>query len=337
MSVLGRQRREIEAEAATWVIRLGRGPLPDDERHEFDRWLGEDYRHRAAFERARSTWAELGELRRAPGKLLDDVTSSPQPSFVPSAGRRLTPAVMRRAMAAMVLVIVGMGLGLFWFGDPLLLLEADYRTLPGENRSVTLADGSLVQLNAASALVVRFDGRERRVELLAGEAYFTVAPRTENETRPFVVVAANGTATALGTEFLVDRDREGADVTVVEHQVEISATTTREKRASIVLSPGQSVRYDRTSGIGNAREVNLQRATAWRRGELVFDKARLSDVVAELNRYRRGRIIISDGSLADRRVSGFFRTDELDGALASMTRELGARALNLPPFLTVLY
>ena len=175
------------------------------------------------------------------------------------------------------------------------------------------------------------------IELLAGEAYFTVVPRTENETRPFVVVAANGTATALGTEFLVDRDREGADVTVVEHQVEISATTTREKRDSIVLSPGQSVRYDRTSGIGNAREVNLQRTTAWRRGELVFDKARLSDVVAELNRYRRGRIVISDGSLADRRVSGFFRTDELDGALASMTRELGARALNLPPFLTVLY
>lgn len=335
VSVLGRGRDEIEAEAAVWIIRLGRGPLRDDERRELDRWLRQDPRHRAVFDRAGATWAELGELRAAPGTLLADV--APQSSFVRRAGRRLMPAAMSRAAAVLVLAILGAGLGLFWFGDPVLMIEADYRTAPGENRSVTLADGSVVQLNTDSALAARFDGRERRVELLAGEAYFTVAPRAENETRPFVVGAANGMATALGTEFMVDRDSNGVDVTVVDHRVEVSATTPREERGSIVLSPGQSVRYDRAGGMEKAMEVNLQRATAWRRGELVFDRARLADVVHELNRYRRGQIVVADGGLADRRVSGFFRTDDLDGALASMIRELSVRAVSVPPFLTVLY
>jgi len=333
--VLGRGRRQIEAEAATWVIRLEQGPLRDDERQDLDRWLGDDPLHRAVFERARSTWAELGELRAAPGTLLDDVAA--RPSFVRAAGRRSAAATMGRAAAVLALAILGAGLGRFWFGDPVLMLEADYRTTPAETRSVTLADGSVVQLNTDSALAVRFDGGQRRVELLAGEAYFIVAPLRENESRPFIVAAANGTATALGTEFMVDRDGGGADVTVVEHRVEVAATTPRQERSSIVLSPGQSVRYERAGGMGKAREVNLQRATAWRRGELVFDKARLVDVVAALNRYRRGRIVIVDSALAERRVSGFFRTNDLDGALSSITLELGVRAVNLPPFLTVLY
>ena len=277
--------------------------------------------HRAVFDRAGATWAELGEMRSAPGALLDNVASATPSSFVPAAGRRPTAAVMRRAAAVMAAAAVGAGLGLFWLGDPVLGLEADYRTVPGENRNVSLADGSLVQLNTDSALAVRFDGRERRVELLAGEAYFTIAPMAANETRPFVVAAANGTATRWGPNSWWTGITRAPDVTVVEHRVEVSATTPREERGSIVLSPGQSVRYDRTRGLGKATEVNLQRATAWRRGELVFDKARLADVVDELNRYRRGRIVIADGGLAHRRVSGFFRTDDLDGALASMIRD----------------
>lgn len=338
MSVLGRRRQEIEAEAATWVIRLGRGPLPEDERHELDRWLAEHPAHRAVFDRAQSTWAELAALRSAPGTLVDDIRPSTR-SFLPPAWHGLTAASMRRAAAVVALVMVGAGLGLFWFGDPRLLVEADHRTVPGENRSVALADGSVVQLGTDSALAVRFGDRERRVELLSGEAYFTVAPKAANETRPFVVEAANGKATALGTEFMVDRNGEGAAVTVVEHQVQIqiSATTSTDRPGSIVLSPGQSVRYDAVAGMGSATEVNLQRATAWRRGELVFDKARLAEVVDALNRYRRGRIVIADAGLAERRVSGFFQTADLDGALASMTRELGVRAVNLPPFLTLLY
>ena len=86
-----------------------------------------------------------------------------------------------------------------------MILEADYHTAPGESRSMMLADGSAVQLDTDIALAVRFNGQERKVELLSGEASFTVAPMQGAETRPFVVEVANGMARALGTQFMVDR------------------------------------------------------------------------------------------------------------------------------------
>ena len=104
-----------------------------------------------------------------------------------------------------------------------------------------------------------------------------------------------------------------------------------------MLSPGQSIRFDRASGIGTVTQTDLDGATAWRRGRLIFDKVPLADVVTALNRYRRGRIVIADAGLADRRVSGVFETTDLAGALASITRELGVRIAALPPFVTVLY
>ncbi len=293
--------------------------------------------HRAAFERARSTWAELGELRHAPGKLLDDVTSSPQPSFVPPAGRRLTPAMMRRAMAAMVLVIVGMGLGLFWFGDPLLLLEADYRTLPGGESQRDLGRRQLgaAQCRQRPCRTLRRSGAPSRVAGRRG--LFHRRPKDRERDPAFRRRrrewdghgAWDRIPGGSGSRGRGRYGRRASGRGLGDHD----ARETRLDRA-LAGPVGPLWPYQRHR---KREEVNLQRATAWRRGELVFDKARLSDVVAELNRYRRGRIVISDGSLADRRVSGFFRTDELDGALASMTRELGARALNLPPFLTVLY
>ncbi len=330
MRVLGRQRNEIEAIAAEWVVRLGGGPLPGDERRVLEGWLAADPAHAAAFDRARTVWAELGALKAYPGALLRDAAPAGDPR------RRVRTGLLRAAAAAVLLSVFG-GTAAFWAGNPLLALAADYRTAPGEVRSVMLADGSTVELDADSALAVHFTGQERRVELLMGEAYFTVAPMQGAETRPFVVAAMNGAARALGTQFMVEREGGQAQVTVAEHQVQVSARTADEGQRSVVLSPGQTVRYDREGGIGAVSRVDLGQATGWRHGRLIFDKVPLAAVVAELNRYRRGRIVLAAAGLADRRVSGVFETGDLSGALNAITRELGVRTVALPPFVTILY
>ncbi|MEJ1977958.1 MAG: FecR family protein [Acetobacteraceae bacterium] len=336
------QQGDIEAKAAEWVVRLGGGPLGDRERRALDRWLAESPAHATAFAYARSTWGELAALKAAPGALFADVAALRGQDAPPARhgfpGWRVASPMMLHATALAAVLLVSAGLGAFWFGNPLVMLAADYRTSPGESRTVTLADGSLIQLDTASALAVHFDGHERRVVLLAGEAYFTVAPMRGSETRPFVVMAANGTARALGTQFMVGRQNQMTEVTVTEHQVQVAAAgPNADKPGIVVLSPGQSVRYDRASGLGAVAETDLARATAWRRGRLIFDKVRLADVVADLNRYRRGRIVIADSSLGDRRVSGVFETADPAGALAAITRELGLRAASVPPFVTLLY
>ncbi len=236
------------------------------------------------------------------------------------------------AEAAAWVVLLAAGLGAVQVADPLTALRADHRTAPGEIRAVSLPDGSTAELGSDSAIAVAFDDTRRAVRLLRGEAVFTVAAAAG----AFAVTAAGGEARALGTRFLVRTEDDAADVAVLLHSVAVTPPDTAGRGEAVVLTEGQAVGYSRT-GLGPVRTVDPARVAAWRRGRIVFDGAPLAKAVAELSRYRRGRILVLDPALAARRVSGVFRIDDIDGAVAMIAAELGARAVALPPFLTALY
>lgn len=319
---------EIEAQAAEWVARLGSGPLGSAERHALDLWLAEDTRHAAAFDEARAAWALMDAVAADPGVLGLDLPTPPV--MAPRLRVRWRPAL---AIAASLVLLVAAAV--LWVGDPLAVLMADHRTAPGERRAVALPDGSLVELGPASAIALSFTAEERRVELLAGLAYFVAAPRAGSERRPFVVRAADGTARALGTEFAVDRQADAVEVVVVEHQVAVAVALPEGGAAEVVLSPGQAVRYAGRV-LAGTRATEIEQALAWRRDRLFFDRVPLERVVSELNRYRRGRIVIGSAALATRLVSGVFDTGDPDAALQIIARELGARTVSAP-LITLLY
>ncbi|WP_425645297.1 FecR family protein [Agrobacterium leguminum] len=333
-------REQIEAEAAKWVIRFGGDPLSDDEHRAFEHWRLRHVQHAEAFEFAQQTWSDLANLRSAPGCLTDDIVpksirrGGATARFISSRrGRRLGFGVA----APTIFLAAVVGFAGFWFGNPIIMMSADYRTAPGEWRTVILSDGSAIDLASGSAVSLHFNEKERRVALLGGAAYFTVAPMVGDERRPFVVQGGNGTATALGTQFFVDRLPDAVEVAVAEHDVRVDLTGTEAQSRDVILSAGQSVRYSQQTGLGEVREKNVELASAWRRGRLVFDQVPLSDVVAELNRYRRGRIVIADSALASRTVSGVFDIKDLDRALATITRELRIKSASIPPLVTLLY
>lgn len=318
------EQDRIDTIASDWAARAAAGPLTDAERQRLDGWMGEDPRRGVAFAEARRAWALMGEVARDPGALRRDIVPAKPP-------RRRAWRPLAALAASLAILVAG---SILWFGDPRLLLAADHRTAPGERSTVTLADGSTVTLGPATALAIKYSDTERRLELLAGVAYFTAAPMRGNERRPFIVEAANGTVRALGTQFAVDRLASSVEVVVAEHDVAVAlADSTRRE---IVLAPGQALRYA-DAGLGPVRQVNVGMATAWQRGRLIFDQMPLGDVVAELNRYRRGRIVITDDALAARSVSGVFDTAKPDDVLATITRELGVRTASLPPMITLLY
>ncbi|WP_244538106.1 FecR family protein [Mesorhizobium sp. YR577] len=331
---------QIEAEAAEWVIRLGGASVSERDRREFDVWRSKSPKHIQAFDFALKTWGELASLRSEPSALTDDLEwATLQRSIgVPSAPSRSFGLQRLWHLAALsICLLAAIGFGGFWYGNPVTMLMADYRAALGETRTVTLPDGSSVDLSSGSAIALHFDKKERRIELLQGEAYFTAAPMVGDETRPFVVQGDIGTATALGTQFLVDRHSDAVEVVVAEHEVRVALAGSHSQAASVVLSPGQSVRYSSAKGMGKVSERNVELASAWRRGRLVFDQMPLGDVVAELNRYRRGRIVISNSALASRKVSGVFETNDLDDALNTISTELRLRVVAIPPLVTVLY
>lgn len=325
MTERSEREEEIEERAADWVARLDGGPLSDVDRRSLELWLAEDPRHVAFFEEAREAWALMNEVAVDPGDLRRDVVALPT--------RR--KALWRPALAlAASLALVTTGLVL-WFGDPRIAVAADYRTAPGERLSATLPDGSVVELGPASAIVLRFSDAERRVELLTGMAYFIAAPRRGVETRPFLVQAENGAARALGTQFSIGRQPESVEVAVVEHEVAVAVTLADGGRAEVVLSPGQAVRYA-DAGLTAPRTMDADQTLAWRRDRLFFDQVPLQRVVAELNRYRRGRVVIGSSALASRLVSGAFDGKDPNGALDTIARELNARIASTP-LVTLLY
>ncbi|NOV30192.1 FecR family protein [Methylomonas sp. ZR1] len=207
--------------------------------------------------------------------------------------------------------------------------RADYLTGKGEQRSVTLADGSRVMLNTATALAIHFDAGTPRVELLAGEAFFDVA---KNPQRPFVVTAAGSEVRAVGTAFAVKRQSEQTEVELVEGIVEIQDGQQHQER----LTAGQSASIGASSialkSVGHPDSMAL-----WRDGYLQFDGLPLSDAIAQINQYRPGRVVLLNTALADKRISGLFRLDALDQAIASLKAAIPAlQIVSITPYLVVL-
>lgn len=334
-------KEQIEAEAAEWVIRLGGKPMSPHEHKSFEVWCSRSESHVKALEFARQTWSDLAGLRQTPDLLDADRAPSRQqkrpyqPVRAPIVKQR-SDFWQRSVMAAICLIVAATAVS-FWYGNPVTLIASDYYTTPGEQSTVKLSDGSVVELSTNSAIALHFSDQERRVTLIKGAAYFTVAPMGSGEKRPFVVEGVNGTATALGTQFAMERLSDTVEVTVAEHEVRVELSDAAGDMKQVVLSPGQSVRYSRATGLGQVSLQNVEQATAWRRGRLVFDQVTLAEVVAELNRYRRGRIVISDSTLANRRVSGVFQINDLDNALSTISSELGLRSTSVPHLVTVLY
>lgn len=323
------EQQQIRQQAAEWAIRLDGGDLDRSRREALDGWLAADPRHPAALALAQRTWKQLGSLAEPRTMVQTPVASAPRRA----GGRR--KGWRSWAAAAAVLLALGSAwnerdAGVSWL--------ADHATGKGEVRILRLVDGSEVELDAQSAIDVAYDSRERRVRLLEGSAIFRAAPRAGRETRPFVVESAGGSTRALGTRFLVSRNDDGSvQVGVLEHRVAVALAHPRTGTVGRrELGEGESLRYSAEGGVEAPLGGRLDDLTSWRRGLLVFDEQPLGEVVARLNRYRPGHLLVAPGALAQRRVSGVFRVADLEASLQSISDELGVRSLGLAG-VTLLY
>ncbi len=282
---------EVRAEAAAWVAKIHGSERTRALESALTAWLTEDPAHARAFDLATQAW-ELGGA--VPGTLV--------PRIGP-AGREPQARRWRQALAAAVVTAIVVS-ALLYFRDPA------YTTGIGEQRSLVLDDGTRVTLNTASRITVHFGKAERDVRLESGEAYFDVA---KNLRRPFIVSAGHESVIAVGPAFSVRRDGEVVEVTLVEGTVRVAPASTPDSDATTprdvrVLTPGQRLRV--TGATPKLDRPNIEAVTAWRRGEVVLDHTRLSDAVAEMNRYSRVPLVLSAPESAEIEVSGIFRAGD---------------------------
>ncbi|ATQ69168.1 MULTISPECIES: FecR family protein [Methylosinus] len=304
----GQNARRREA-AVDWWMRLRAGPLGADEQAAYESWRA-DPANAAALDNIARLTAHMATL--------------PRP-----AAKRPAPArpALRLALAAPLLAAT-VALLADW-GELSAFLRSDHFSGAGETRLVTLEDGSRVHLDARSAIALRFDASERRVELLSGEAYFEVAPAPS---RPFVVAAAGGSVTALGTAFDVALDETGAHVAVTEHSVRVASGG-----AEVTVGEGQQSAF-RDGAVATApAPVKTGWVTAWRRGKLIVENAPLRDLLAALGRRNRGVFACASAAICARGVTGVFSADDPAQAIEAIETALGLRATFVTRFVAILH
>ncbi|HWT70711.1 MAG TPA: FecR domain-containing protein, partial [Oxalicibacterium sp.] len=233
-------------------------------------------------------------------------------AHLPGADEIIARAAVRKRKArstCAMLATVLCSAALFW-ADPVIRSE-QIATTVGERSTWTLADGSEVTLNTNSSLRVDTHLRSRQMHLAQGEALFKVE---HSRWRSFFVYANHTTVEDIGTVFNVRNTPTGAQVTVLEGRVAVMAE--QEPGPPRLLDTNQSVETD-GGRLRETREVDADAGALWQNGKLRFDDARLADVVAELQRYRAGRISLSP-ALADLRITGQFDIARIDQLLAML-------------------
>lgn len=300
------------AEAADWAITLHHGEAGPAQREQFERWCGQSAAHRAAWERVSQVLGRFEPARSGLGR-----------------GTIHSLKSMERRRAVRVLTGLALAVPAGWVAMrslPWAQWQSDVSSATGERRELALPDGSLLMLNTASAVDIRFTEHERLVVLRAGEIMVTTHADPSPVARPFLVDTPQGTVKALGTRFSVRLFETHARVAVFEHAVEITPSQGQPVR----WQAGQAGVFD-AQGATAATALEPETADAWTRGVLVVHDMRLADVVDELARYRRG-VLRCDPDIADLRMSGALSIADTDAGLLALSRTLPVRIARLGPY-----
>ena len=307
--------KAAEEQAALWAARLDGSTLSADDQLALDTWLARHPDHRTLL----SAYCQFSADLEQQLPLIEGIKEQ-------SAGARkkTTPAQpypwLRWPMMASVALSAAAAVALvFWLARP----QVESLTSPvGQRQTVTLADGTRVELNAHTSLLVELGAKERHVRLADGEAFFSVS---KDSARPFIIETPGGSVRVTGTQFNVRAEADAPlEVTVLEGSVQVrpSATGAGRDAAPFSLHAG-----DRLATGPMGIEVHaltpagLNDALSWRQGQIVFDGVTLREALSRFARYH-GRGISASSEVAALRIGGRYSLDDLDGFFAALEQVL---------------
>ena len=316
-------------EAAAWLARRDRG-LTAAEQDAYLEWLRADPAHGQALKQQERVWSVLDHLEQwRPAH-----SAAPNPDLLapPRSRRPYWLAAAGLALAAALAVLITVPRSALPTAPADLAPRREAIVHPGPERR-TLDDGSVVELNHDARIEVIFTARERRVKLVHGEAYFTVA---KNPDRPFIVEASGVAVRAIGTAFSVALGRTDVAVLVTQGSVQVM-----DQARTTDLTAGQRtvVRLIRLRPTSKAAAVpppppqvqdvtpaEVERALSWQGMRLEFVEMPLRDVVASFNRYNHRKLRVDEAAIAYLLIGGNFRSDNVDAFVRLLDSGFGITA-----------
>jgi transmembrane sensor len=304
----------VRRRAKDWVVQIATGGATKADLQALNRWREESPDHAAAYADACRLWEMLGSPLHAASRASDKIEL---PGIHRPVGRR---ALLGGGLAATAAMAAGVAIVRppFELWPSFSEFAADYHTGAGEQRTITLADHGLVEMNTRTSLNVhKGEATSDSIELVTGEAAVAAGPR------PVVVHAGSGRSSASDAQFTVRCDGANVRVTCLSGIVEVAL---RGHRTTV--EPQQQLAYA-ADEVGDMTSINPDIVAGWRSGLLIFQDEPLSRVVEEVNRYRPGRIILMNATLGERRITARFKIARLDAVLMQFQQVFGAKVTSL--------
>ncbi len=294
--------------AADWFARSRSPGFGRDDQNALAAWLDQSPDYGEAYLRVIELWRETESLHSHPSVLkVRDVTK-----------RRYRATSRRRSVliaAACACAAVAAGLGAMAYRDaaaPKPVTQV-FQTEVGQTAHIALMDGSKLTLDTDTTVHAVIGPHKRELLLDRGRVYFKVA---KDKSRPFIVTADGRSVTATGTEFEVRSEARHFEVLLVEGRVRVSQPASRNGGVagdlmSTDLEPGTRL-VGGEDGRWILARAEGQADLAWMRGQLVFKNRPVGEIAAEMNRYSRRKIVVSDARIANRSVFGAFMAGDVD-------------------------
>lgn len=310
------EQSRIDQHAADWFAKLRTGQITDDDLHRFQQWLTLNPAHQKAYDAILVFWNDP--------KLSQTLTAFPL-SSVEVDHLHHFPKTYR---VGIPLMVASFALAALILQPNLNCFQADYCTGSGEITTIQLSDGSKVTMNSQTAIQVNFQDNVRQINLVEGEAYFEVQ---HNQNRPFVVEGHYSQTTVVGTRFIVREDKNADTITVNQGVVKVS----KKQQEPYVLHINEQINIGEGVSTG-IKPVSSATSVAWTKSHLVFDASNLGVVIKEIERYRKGTVIIKNNQLKSLKVSGRFDIRNTDKALEALEQTLPIKLYRLTPWFVLI-
>lgn len=304
----------LDREAQDWLLRFAAGNANGADIEAFKQWAAVDPARADAFARACRVWDTIGPAAAGSAAWRDHARIAPRPHM---ARRAFIGGALAASTAAAAYLAVRPPLGLW---PSVSELAADYRTAIGEQRNIALPGGSSIEMNTRTSIALRTaQAGTERIELLSGEAAVTALGSHRVE-----VLAGDARAVAEGATFNIHLVGGAVSTTCIAGEVEVASAA-----RAVRLRPQQQIIYA-AGDLGAVTSIDPAAVTAWQAGVLVFHGTPLSEAVEEINRYRPGRIIVTNAALGRRLFNARFLIANVDGVVGQIQQVFGATITNLP-------
>lgn len=318
----------LHREARDWLLCLTSGQATARDASAFKQWCGQSRAHARAFAETRLLWENLGPAARAVAQR-EPATSKQQGRMDEEPGLVGVATPMRMSRRAFLGTAVAASAACLMLRPPLRMWPAwsdwmaDYRTETGEQRQIQAAPGVVVEMNTQTTLNrLTSRGQQLGIELVSGEVQVQTAGQLAEQ---FTLLAGAGhVRMPPGTQCNIRCIGKHVQVTGLSGSTELVY-----HGRNVTLQAGERIGYS-DRAMEAVTTVSTESAMAWRRRILIFDNQPLSDVVSEINRYRPGKIVITNGTLASRKVHARFSLNQLADVATLVHDAFGASVTSLP-------